>query len=159
RFCQRTDPSSGGLQMYFDPDMKYAAIDIGSNATRLLLCNVLEESGETHFKKAELIRIPLRLGEDAFLNGKISVKKIEKLSKTMGAFKLLMDVFEPVAYRACATSAMREASNGKDIVDRIKKECGLKIDIISGREEAETIYSNHVEEHLDKNKSYLYIDV
>ena len=145
--------------MYFDPAMKYAAIDIGSNASRLLLCNVLEESGETHFKKAELIRIPLRLGEDAFLNGKISTKKIEKLSKTMNAFKLLLDVFEPVAYRACATSALREASNSADIVERIKKECGLKIEVISGKEEAETIFSNHIEEHLDKNRSYLYIDV
>ncbi len=139
--------------------MRYAAVDIGSNASRLLLCNVVEESGETHFKKAELTRIPLRLGEDAFLQGKISEKKIIKFVKVMTAFKHLIDVFEPVNFRACATSAMRDASNREDIIERVKKECGLKIEIITGREEADLIYSNHVEEHLDKNKSYLYIDV
>ncbi len=152
-------PIFGSANMYFDPSMKYAAIDIGSNASRLLLCNVLEESGETHFKKAELIRIPLRLGEDAFITGKISPQKAEKFSKTMNAFKLLLDVYEPVSYRACATSAMRETANGIDIIERIRKECDLRIEIISGREEADIIYSNHVEEHLDKNRSYLYIDV
>jgi exopolyphosphatase/guanosine-5'-triphosphate,3'-diphosphate pyrophosphatase len=139
--------------------MKYAAVDIGSNASRMLLCNVVEESGETHFKKAELIRIPLRLGEDSFLQGKISEKKIGKFIKTMTAFKHLIDVFEPVDFRACATSAMRDASNKEDIIQRVRKECGLKIEIISGREEADLIFSNHVEEHLDKSRSYLYIDV
>jgi exopolyphosphatase/guanosine-5'-triphosphate,3'-diphosphate pyrophosphatase len=139
--------------------MRYAAVDIGSNASRLLLCNVMEESGETHFKKAELMRIPLRLGEDAFLQGKISEKKIVKFVKTMTAFRHLIDVFEPVDFRACATSAMRDASNRDEIIQRVRKECGLKIEIISGREEADLIFSNHVEEHLDKNKSYLYIDV
>jgi exopolyphosphatase/guanosine-5'-triphosphate,3'-diphosphate pyrophosphatase len=145
--------------MFFDPAMKYAAIDIGSNASRLLLCNVLEESGETHFKKAELIRIPLRLGEDAFIKGRISEEKIEKFCKTMNAFKLLLDVYEPISYRACATSAMREAANRVEIIERVQKECGLIIEVISGKEEADIIYSNHVEEHLDKNRSYLYIDV
>ncbi len=139
--------------------MKYAAIDIGSNASRLLLSNVVEESGETHFKKAELIRIPLRLGEDAFTLGKISEKKASRFIKIMHAYKLLIDVFEPVDFRACATSAMRDASNGEEIMQRIRKECGLKIEIITGREEADLIFSNHVEEHLDKNNSYLYIDV
>lgn len=139
--------------------MRYAAVDIGSNASRLLLCNVLEESGETHFKKAELVRIPLRLGEDAFSAGKISQQKEDKFIKTLKAFKLLIDVFEPVDYRACATSAMRDASNGEEIIQRVRKECGLKIEIISGREEADLIFSNHVEEHLEKNKAYLYIDV
>lgn len=139
--------------------MKYAAIDIGSNASRLLLSNVIEQHGETFFKKAELIRIPMRLGEDAFTLGKISNQQIEKFIQTMKAFKLLIDVFEPVDFRACATSAMRDASNGEEILQRVKKECGLKIEIITGREEADLIYSNHVEEHLDKNKSYLYIDV
>jgi len=139
--------------------MRYAAIDIGSNASRLLLCNVMEESGETHFKKAELVRIPLRLGEDSFSTGKISEKKAVKLVKTMHAFKLLMEVFDPIDLRACATSGMRDASNGEELVQRIRKECGLKIEIITGREEADLIFSNHVEEHLDKNNSYLYIDV
>ena len=139
--------------------MKYAAVDIGSNASRLLLCNVVEESGETHFKKAELVRIPLRLGEDAFLEGRISELKAGKFMKIMEAFKLLIDVFEPVECRACATSALRDASNAEEIIQRIYKKSGLKIEVISGREEADLIFSNHVEEHLEKNKSYLYIDV
>src|SRR6185369_8500461 len=139
--------------------MRYAAVDIGSNASRLLLCNVMDESGETHFKKVELIRIPMRLGEDVFMTGKISEKKASRFIKTMSAFKMLIDVFEPVDYRACATSAMRDASNGEEILQRVRKESGLKLEIISGREEADLIFSNHVEEHLDKNKSYLYIDV
>jgi exopolyphosphatase / guanosine-5'-triphosphate,3'-diphosphate pyrophosphatase len=139
--------------------LRYAAIDIGSNAVRLLLCNAVEEHGETHFKKAELVRIPLRLGEDVFKTGRISARRTNRFIKTMYAFKLLIDVFEPVAYRACATSAMRDAINGEELIKQIKRECGLKIEIISGKTEAELIFSNHVEEHLDKSKSYLYIDV
>ena len=88
--------------------LKYAAIDIGSNAVRLLLCNVVEEHGVVHFKKSELVRIPLRLGEDVFRAGKISEEKSERFIKTMRAFKLLIDVFEPVSYRACATASMRD---------------------------------------------------
>lgn len=139
--------------------LRYAAIDIGSNAVRLLLCNAVEEHGETHFKKAELVRIPLRLGEDVFQSGRISARRAAKFMKTMQAFKLLIDVFEPVAYRACATASLREAINGQEIIKQIRKECGLRIDIISGKTEADLIFSNHVEEHLDKSKSYLYIDV
>jgi exopolyphosphatase/guanosine-5'-triphosphate,3'-diphosphate pyrophosphatase len=139
--------------------LRYAAIDIGSNALRLLLCNVVEEHNEIHFKKPELIRVPLRLGEDVFQSGRISVRCANRFAKTMYAFKLLIDVFDPVAYRACATSAMREAINGEEIIKQVKRECGLKIEIISGKTEAELIFSNHVEEHLDKTKSYLYIDV
>jgi exopolyphosphatase/guanosine-5'-triphosphate,3'-diphosphate pyrophosphatase len=141
------------------PILRYAAIDIGSNAVRLLLCNAVEEHGETHFKKSELVRIPLRLGEDVFQSGRISSARAARFIKTMHAFKLLIDVFEPVAYRACATASLREAINGQEIVKQIKKECGLKIEIISGKTEADLIFSNHVEEHLDKSKSYLYIDV
>lgn len=139
--------------------LKYAAIDIGSNAVRLLFCNAVEEHGVVHFKKAELIRIPLRLGEDVFRSGRISPEKAARFIKTMNAFKLLIDVFEPVAYRACATASMREAINGMEVVNQVKKTCGLNIDIISGKEEAELIYSNHVEEFLDHDHSYLYIDV
>lgn len=139
--------------------IRYAAIDIGSNAVRLLLCNVMEEHGETHFKKGELIRIPLRLGEDVFASGKISTARAELFLKTMHAFKLLIDVYNPVSYRACATASMREAANGEELVKQVRKACGLKIDIITGKEEAELIYSNHIEEHLDHDKSYLYIDV
>lgn len=139
--------------------MKFAAIDIGSNALRLLFCNVLNGKNDPVFKKAELIRIPLRLGEDAFLQGKISEKKIEKLIKSMKAFQCLIDVYDAIDYRACATSAMREASNSTDIIDRIKKETGIKIEVIDGSTEADIIYSNHIAEHLSNDNAYLYIDV
>jgi len=155
---QETNPSLSSNQVSSNL-LRYAAIDIGSNAVRLLLCNAMEEHGETHFKKSELVRIPLRLGEDVFQTGRISSRRALRFSKTMHAFKLLIDVFEPVAYRACATASLREAINGEELVKQIKKDCGLKIDIISGKTEADLIFSNHVEEHLDKSKSYLYIDV
>ena len=139
--------------------MKFAAIDIGSNAVRLLFCNVYDEAGVITYKKAELIRVPIRLGEDSFLNGKISSLKEEKLVTAMKAFKYLMDVYDAVDYRACATSAMRDAENRYDIVDRVRKESGIKIEIIDGKTEADIIYSNHIEEHLDKSNNYLYIDI
>lgn len=139
--------------------MKFAAIDIGSNAVRLLFCNVYEDKGQTYYKKAELIRVPIRLGEDSFLNKKISVKKADKLVTAMKAFKHLIDVYEAVDYRACATSAMRDAENGYDVVARVRKEAGIKIEIIDGKTEADIIFSNHIEEHLDKANNYLYIDI
>ena len=139
--------------------MKFASIDIGSNAVRLLLCSVIEDGAEGIFKKNELVRIPLRLGEEAFVNKRISEEKIQNLIKTMHAFRLLMEVFGAVDYRACATSAMREASNGAEIIERVKKDSGITIEIIHGKIEAEIIYSNHVAEHLDHDSSYLYIDV
>src|SRR6187431_2633692 len=91
--------------------LRYAAIDIGSNAVRLLLCNAVEEHGETHFKKSELVRMPLRLGEDVFKSGRIQARRSGEFLKTMRAFKLLIDVFNPVSYRACATASLREAAN------------------------------------------------
>ncbi|MBN8702994.1 MAG: exopolyphosphatase [Bacteroidetes bacterium] len=140
--------------------MKLAAIDIGSNAMRLLLCHVyLNNNNEPAFKKADLIRVPIRLGEDSFLLGRISPRKQELFFKAMQAFKNLMDIHGAVDYRACATSAMRDASNGPEIIEYIKKEIGLTIEIVDGKTEANIIYSNHVEEHLDKNQSYLYIDI
>lgn len=139
--------------------MKFAAIDIGSNAVRLLFSNVYEDKGVTYFKKAELIRIPLRLGEDSFLTGKISPQKADKLVSSMKAFKNLIDVYDAIDYRACATSAMRDAENGWDIIDRVRHEAGIKIELIDGKTEADLIYANHIEEHLDKNNSYLYIDI
>lgn len=139
--------------------MKFAAIDIGSNAVRLLLSNVFENEGITSFKKVELVRVPLRLGEDSFLNGKISPEKVEKLVTAMKAFKHLIDVYDAIDYRACATSAMRDAENRLDIIERVRKEAGIKIEIIDGKTEADIIYSNHIEEHLDINSSYLYIDI
>jgi exopolyphosphatase/guanosine-5'-triphosphate,3'-diphosphate pyrophosphatase len=139
--------------------LKFAAIDIGSNAVRLLLSHVYDDGGITQFKKAELIRIPLRLGEDSFLNKKISPDKINKLISAMKAFKNLIDVYEAIDYRACATSAMRDAENGRDVIELVRREAGIKIEIIDGKTEADIIYSNHIEEHLDKNNSYLYIDI
>jgi exopolyphosphatase / guanosine-5'-triphosphate,3'-diphosphate pyrophosphatase len=139
--------------------LKFAAIDIGSNAVRLLLSHVHKSNGITSFKKAELVRVPLRLGEDSFLNGKISPEKVEKLITSMKAFKHLIAVYDAIDYRACATSAMRDAANGREIMERVRKEAGIKIEIIDGKTEADIIYSNHIEEHLDINNSYLYIDI
>lgn len=139
--------------------MKFAAIDIGSNAVRLLFCNVYEDNGKTLYKKAELIRVPIRLGEDSFLNKKISTKKADKLVTAMKAFKHLIDVYDAVDYRACATSAMRDAENGYDVVARVRKEAGIKIEIIDGKTEADIIFSNHIEEHLDPSNNYLYVDI
>jgi exopolyphosphatase/guanosine-5'-triphosphate,3'-diphosphate pyrophosphatase len=138
---------------------RYAAIDVGSNAVRLLLCNAVEEHDVVHFKKSELVRMPLRLGEEVFQRGNLSEPRVKRFIKTMVAFKLLIDVFDPLSYRACATASLREASNGEEIISRIKKECNLKLEIISGKEEAELIYSNHIEQMLDNTQSYLYIDV
>lgn len=139
--------------------MKFAAIDIGSNASRLLVCNVFEKKNTVVFKKATLIRVPLRLGEDAFKKHTIGERKISKLVKTMQAFRKLIEVQEVISFRACATSAMREAANSKEIVERVKKEAGISIEVINGKKEAEIIYSNHIAERLDPKKSYLYIDV
>jgi exopolyphosphatase / guanosine-5'-triphosphate,3'-diphosphate pyrophosphatase len=139
--------------------LHFAAIDIGSNAIRLLFMNVLEEGRKVIFKKSSLIRVPVRLGDDAFIAGKISPKKVEKLIKTIQAFKNLMDVHEVVAFRACATSAMREASNGKEVVQQVKNETGIEITVIDGKEEAEIIYSNQIVEMINDNNSYLYVDV
>lgn len=139
--------------------MKFAAIDIGSNAVRLLFCNVITHNGKTSIKKAELLRVPIRLGEDSFLHKRISPQKEEKLVTAMKAFKNLIDVYDAVDYRACATSAMRDADNRYDVVERVRKEAGIKIEIIDGKTEADIIYSNHIAEHLDKENNYLYIDI
>ena len=99
------------------------------------------------------------MGEDSFLNGKISAKKVDKLVTSMKAFKHLIDVYDAIDYRACATSAMRDAENRWDIIERVRKEAGIKIEIIDGKTEADIIYSNHIAEQLDINNSYLYIDI
>ncbi len=139
--------------------LHFASVDIGSNAIRLLLCNVYEGGSEPLFKKAELIRFPLRLGEDAFLKGYITEDTILKLIKVMQAFKHLIDAYQVVSFRVCATSAMREASNRKEVLDRVKAESGISIEVIEGKLEAEIIFSNHIAEHLDPDQSYMYIDV
>lgn len=139
--------------------MKFASIDIGSNAVRLLFCNVFEDKGKAVFKKAELIRIPLRLGEDAFLRKRISKEKSDRLVTTMKAFKHLISVHDVVSYRACATAALRTATNSADIIKRIKKEAGLPVTVIDGKTEASIIYANHAEENLAQDGSYMYVDI
>lgn len=139
--------------------MRYAAIDIGSNAVRLLIADIIENNRLVSFKKTTLIRVPLRLGDDAFLDQRLSDKKANDLIKTMQAFRNLMDVYKVTDYTACATSAMREAKNGGEIAASIKNAADIDLEIISGQKEAEIIYSNHIAQDIDKNKSYLYIDV
>lgn len=140
--------------------MKFAAIDIGSNAVRLIFINVYETPTGPQFVKDAMYRVALRLGEEAFLKGKISEKKTEELLSTMKAFKHLIDVHKPVQIMACATSAMRDAKNAKEIVAKVLKKTGIDIKIITGQKEAELILSNHVEKlQLEENKNYLYIDV
>ena len=139
--------------------MRYAAIDIGSNAVRLLIADINESNGSVTFKKNTLIRVPLRLGDDAFLSHHISEKKAADLVKTMQAFKNLMDVYKVGSYRACATSAMREAKNGPDIVRTIKTEADINLEIVHGEVEAHIIYASHIEQNIDKSKNYLYVDV
>jgi exopolyphosphatase/guanosine-5'-triphosphate,3'-diphosphate pyrophosphatase len=139
--------------------LRYAAIDIGSNAVRLLIADISLGNQVYEFKKNTLIRVPLRLGDDAFLNHKISARKIDDMVKTMSAFKNLMEVYQVTHYLACATSAMREADNGNEIVEIIKREAKIDLEIIEGQREASIIAANHIEESLDANKGYLYIDV
>ncbi len=140
--------------------MILAAIDIGSNAARLLICETsVYVDGTVDFTKLTLLRIPLRLGFDVFDKGTVSDEKKKKLIETIKAYKLLMNIYNVEAFKACATSAMRDATNGKKILEEIYSETGMKIDIITGQEEANIIYETHIAEKLSDNKSYLYIDV
>lgn len=140
--------------------LRYAAIDIGSNAVRLLIADITQNGERLNsFKKNTLVRVPLRLGDDAFLDQELSDKKIDDLVKTMVAFRNLMDVYHVSEYLACATSAMREAKNGKQVIEKVKELANIDIEIVEGQREASIIYSNHIEENLDIKRSYLYIDV
>jgi exopolyphosphatase / guanosine-5'-triphosphate,3'-diphosphate pyrophosphatase len=137
-----------------------AAIDIGSNAVRQLICEAsVYKDGTVDFTKLSLLRIPLRLGFDVFDNGFVADVKKKKLIETLKAYKLLMSIYNVTAYRACATSAMRDATNGAKILEEILAETGVKVEIITGQEEANIIYETHIAEKLSENKSYLYIDV
>jgi len=139
--------------------LRYAAIDIGSNAVRLLIADIIENKGSVSFKKNTLVRVPLRLGDDAFLDHTLSEKKANDLLKTMTAFRNLMDVYKVVDYMAFATSAMREAKNGEDVARRIKNDTNINLEIVNGQKEAQIIYSSHADQQIDKSKNYLYIDV
>ncbi len=140
--------------------MILAAIDIGSNAARLLISEAsVYKDGTVDFTKLTLLRIPLRLGFDVFDKGSVSEEKKKKLIETLKAYKLLMNIYNVQHYRACATSAMRDATNGTEILKEIKSETGMDINIITGQEEATILYETHIAEKLSDNKSYLYIDV
>jgi exopolyphosphatase / guanosine-5'-triphosphate,3'-diphosphate pyrophosphatase len=139
---------------------KYAAIDIGSNAMRLLITNVVEQEGkETQFNKSALIRVPIRLGQDAFTVGEISEENIDRMADAMTAFRLLMKVYKVDKYKACATSAMREAYNGKEVSEIIKEKTKIDIEIIDGKVEATIIASSDLHGFLSTDKTYLYVDV
>ena len=140
--------------------MRLAAIDIGSNASRLLISDVIQgPQGNMEFIKATLVRVPLRLGFEVFEKGEISPAKVEKIIKTLKSYKLLLEVYEVKHLKACATSAMRDAVNAEDIIKKVKAETGIEIKIISGQDEASFIYENHFAENLATDESYLYIDV
>ena len=139
---------------------KYAAIDIGSNAMRLLVTNIVEQKGQPpQFNKSSLVRVPIRLGQDAITVGEISDENVQRMVDAMKAFSLLMKVHKVEKYKACATSAMREAYNGTDIVALIKKKTDIKIDIIDGRKEAAIISSSDLKQFINSDKTYLYVDV
>ncbi|MFZ4929936.1 exopolyphosphatase [Chryseobacterium sp. Mn2064] len=139
--------------------MKIAAIDIGSNAARLLINEVKINNKKPEFIKLNLLRIPLRLGMDVFTIGKIGPEREKMVIDSMKIFSDLMKIYKVDHYRACATSAMRDAANGNEIISQVLEASGINIEIISGDEEATLIYENHVAEGLDKEFAYLYIDV
>lgn len=141
--------------------MRLAAIDIGSNAARLLISDVIPGSrpSSPEFIKVALVRVPLRLGFDVFEKGEITPQRASNLIKTIQSYKLLMDVYNVRHLKACATSAMRDAGNGQEIIKKIKQETGIQISIISGQEEASLINENHFADGLTRDESYLYIDV
>lgn len=137
----------------------YAAIDIGSNAGRLLIKRVNKDTSPEIFTKELLLRVPLRLGQDSFTIGKLSPTKEKKLLRTIKAFKQMMIVFDVDCYRACATSAMRDAQNSREVVESIYEKTGIRLEVISGQEEARIVYDNHIENLLRRDKNYIYVDV
>ena len=140
--------------------VNYAAIDIGSNAVRLLIKSIDREAvQEKKIKKVMMLRVPLRLGFDVFSIGELSEKKADKLRRLMKAFRQLMKIYDVDDYRACATSAMRDARNGRTIIKKIEKDTGIRIEIIDGQEEARMIYNNHIECMEDRQGNYKYVDV
>ncbi len=142
-----------------DNSLRFAAVDIGSNAVRLFFGYVFETEFGPVFKKASLVRLPIRLGEDSFHNRPIPEDKIEALADTLTAFKHLMAAFNVTSYRICATSAMRDALNRKEVLAAVYAKSGLDIELITGDEEAALIFENHIAEKLDQSEVYLYMDV
>ena len=138
---------------------KYAAIDIGSNAIRMLVSNVIDHDKERIILKNTLVRVPIRLGEDSFTSGSISKKNQKRIVKSMKAFKMLMKVHRVKDYLAFATSALREAENGKKVVKQVFSKSGIKIEIIDGKKEAKIISNTNVFDSVELDKTFLYVDV
>ncbi len=139
---------------------KYGAVDIGSNAIRLLIASVIEQKDKpTKFKKISLVRVPIRLGAEVFIEGKISQQSIDRMLDAMTAFRLLIKTHNVTRYRACATSAMREAKNGEEVAELIEKEAGININIIDGKDEASIISATDLTDLVEGDKAFLYVDV
>jgi exopolyphosphatase/guanosine-5'-triphosphate,3'-diphosphate pyrophosphatase len=139
--------------------IQFAAIDIGSNAVRLLIKSVVPGDSAEAFTKVLMVRVPLRLGQESFVSGKISDEKAKQLLRLMKAFKQLIKIYDITDYRACATAAMRDAKNAKELVKEIRKETDIKIEVIAGQEEASIIYESHFADSLNKDLNYIYVDV
>lgn len=139
--------------------LRFAAVDIGSNAVRLLFAYVFETDLGPIFKKASLIRLPIRLGESSFHNKEIPQDKIDQMVNSLKGFKELAKAFNVISYRACATSAMRDAKNGQAVIQQIRDKCGIDIELIDGKEEAELIFENHIAEKLGGDDAFIYMDV
>ena len=137
----------------------FAAIDVGSNAMRLFFCRVLENGHEPTFIKESMIRMPLRLGHDAFTENIISDETCNKFVNTMHGFNSLIQAYDPISFKACATEAMRQATNGLDLVNRVREETGINLNIITGKEEASIIISTHIDRYLQTDQHCLYVDV
>lgn len=142
-----------------DNKLFFAAIDIGSNAVRLLIKSAEEGVPPAMLRKVQLVRVPLRLGEDAFTKGEISDLKARRLIRLIRSYKLLMKVYGVMEYRACATSAMRDAANGKALAEKIFEKTGINIEVIDGLEEARIVYDSHIADLLDHRNDYIYVDV
>ena len=138
---------------------KFAAIDIGSNAIRILIANIIQTEHNVVFQKNSLIRSPVRLGEDSFTLGEISPKSLKRFVKTMKAFKLLMNIHGVSHYKAFATSALREANNSSYVIKTVKKKAGIKVEIIDGTKEAEIISNSKISEFINTQKTFLFVDV
>jgi|SRR5579871_5322903 len=139
--------------------IRLGAIDIGSNAARLLISDAVTDNGKTEFNKVNLVRVPLRLGFDVFDKKEISPEKTDMIVNTLKAYKYLLDAYKVKYFKAAATSAMRDAVNANAIIEHVKNETGITIEVISGGDEAAFIYENHIAEDMDKTQAYLYIDV
>jgi len=139
--------------------INFAAIDIGSNAIRLLIKSIVPGDPSDSFTKVLMVRVPLRLGQESFLTGKINGEKEKQLIRLMKAFKHLMKVYNITDYRACATAAMREAKNSAALVKEIRKETDIKVEVINGQEEASIIYESHFGDNLNKDQNYIFVDV